>query len=215
MKRALIALTLLSACARPLTSNEAEVAQALFGSSLDTSKVSVSVNLGLLPLPEPRPDAAVAGATPAKAPPGLCERKRTTSRRMTGPAAFVLWNAVFMGERYYAPDSFAGFPDSVPFPSAILMAHELVHVWQWQNRARTHYTPIGGASETVENVDPYWFTVDPKAEFLTYGFEQQAAIVQDFTCYALFDRTSPHLAELAAVLRPVLPVDNFLSKLAR
>ncbi|MEJ1991329.1 MAG: hypothetical protein P8X50_06305 [Maritimibacter sp.] len=57
------------------------------------------------------------------------------------------------------------------------------------------------------------FEVDPNAEFLSYGYEQQAAMVQDFTCYALFDRQSPRLDELATLLRPVLPVDDFLAKL--
>ncbi len=37
--------------------------------------------------------------------------------------------------------------------------------------------------------------------------------MQDFVCFALFDRDDPKLDELAAVLRPVLPVDDFLAKL--
>ncbi len=216
MKRALLLLPLLSACARPLAPAEADMAQALFGPTLDTSKVSVSVNLGLLPLPEPwrfRRAAGAGEAEPVAPPPGLCERKRSTKRHYTGPAAFVLWNSVFIGEDYYLPDSFKGVPGSAPYPASVLMAHELVHVWQWQNRAVTHYTPIGGASETADHIDPYWFEVDPNAEFLSYGYEQQAAMVQDFTCYALFDRQSPRLDELVTLLRPVLPVDDFLAKL--
>ena len=65
----------------------------------------------------------------------------------------------------------------------------------------------------MENVDPYWFEVDPNAEYLRYGYEQQGAIVQDFVCYALFAPDDPALDELAAILRPVLPVDGFLASL--
>lgn len=213
--RALLLLPLLAACARPLTSSEVEVAHALFGSSLDTSKVTVSNNLGLLPPPEPRPAREADAATPTKAPQGLCDRKRSTTRHYTSPAAFVLWDGIFVHEPYYSADAFRGFPDYAPYPSSVLMAHELVHVWQWQNRAITGYSPLVSAGESVEHIDPYWFKIDPQAEFLTFGYEQQAAMVQDFVCYALFDSTSPRLNELARVLRPVLPVDNFLTKLAR
>ena len=59
----------------------------------------------------------------------------------------------------------------------------------------------------------YWFTAARDAEFLTFGYEQQGAIVQDFVCYALFDAEDPKRDELAALLRPVLPVDGFLAAL--
>ena len=147
------------------------------------------------------------------APEDLCVRKRSTSREWRWPAAFVLRDDVFFSYDFYLSDTFAGFPESVPYPSALIMAHELVHVWQWQNRARTGYTIRGSAGETVATVDPYWFTAARDAEFLTFGYEQQGAIVQDFVCYALFDAEDPKRDELAALLRPVLPVDGFLAAL--
>jgi len=204
----------LSACARPLAPTETMVAESLFGPSLDTEVVSVTAGIGVLPLPQARTTAAGPAMDEARpAPDDLCVRKRAARRHWTWPAAFVLRNTVFFSYDFYLADTFRGFPVSVPYPSALIMAHELVHVWQWQNRARTGYTVPGSAGETLEKVDPYWFAVDPDAEFLTYGFEQQGAIVQDFVCYALFDSDDPEHDDLAALLRPVLPVDGFLQKL--
>lgn len=213
MHRALTALFILTACARPLTPNETLVAKGIFGDTLDTHAVQVKAGIGVLPLPRPRrpePGAEPAIRTP---PPDLCERKRSTVRYWDWPAAFVLGDTVYFSYKYYTPDAFAGFPLSAPYPGSVLLAHELVHVWQWQNRARTAYTTEGAAGETLAQVDPYWFEASRNAEFFALGYEQQGALVQDFVCYALFDRDDPKLDELAAVLRPVLPVDKFLSEL--
>ena len=212
---ALAAAVLTSACARGLTPNETLAAKALFGDTLDTSEITVSANLGLVPLP-PEPPAPEGGAaTPTEPPKDLCVRKRSTKRSYQSPAAFVLFNDVYFNERFYTEDTFSGFPDSVPYPAALIMAHELVHVWQWQNRAVTGYTPLVSAGESWEQVDPYFFNAAGRPEFLTYGYEQQGAILQDFVCYALFDSDSPRLGELAGILRPVLPVDGFLAELGR
>lgn len=213
---ALASLVLLAACARPLTSNETLAAKALFGDTLDAEAVTVRAGVGILPLPrEPRP-APDAEARPAVSPPpGLCDRKQSTQRYWTWPAAFVLNNDVFFSYDYYPHDAFRGFPRSVPYPASVIMAHELVHVWQWQNRAITNYSPTRAGGETVENVDPYWFADADATEFLSYGYEQQGALVQDFVCYAIFDSANPRLRELAAILRPVLPVDDFLALLGQ
>ncbi len=207
------ALSLLAACARPLSPTETMVAESLFGDTLDTSTVTVTAGVGALPLPRARSAAGPAMSEARTPPEDLCVRKRSTRRYWTWPAAFVLWDDIFFSYDFYLADTFAGFPESVPYPSSLIMAHELVHVWQWQNRARTGYTVRDSAGETVENVDPYWFVADRNAEFLRYGYEQQGAIMQDFVCYALFDSKDPKLDELTAILRPVLPVDDFLAKL--
>lgn len=212
---AMVPLALVAACARPLTPNETLAAKALFGDTLDTSAITVSANLGLLPPPSEPPAPAGKAAEPVAPPKDLCVRKRSTERSYRSPAAFVLFNDVFFNERLYTDDTFAGFPNSVPYPSSLIMAHELVHVWQWQNRAVTGYSPLISAGESWEQVDPYFFDATGRAEYLTFGYEQQGAILQDFVCYALFDSSSPRLEELAAILRPVFPVDNFLALLAK
>jgi len=210
---ALLALALLSACARPLTPNEALVAKGLFGDTLDAEAVQIKAGVGVLPLPRERKPKPGVEPKAVNAPEGLCERKRSTRRHYDWPAAFVLGNSVYFSYSYYAPDAFRGLPESAPWPASVLLAHELVHVWQWQNRDRTAYTPEGAAGETITQVDPYWFDAAGRAEFFALGYEQQGALVQDFVCYALFDRKNPALNDLAAVLRPVLPVDDFLASL--
>lgn len=209
---ALAVLLLLAACARPLTPNETAVARGLFGDTIDTDVVRIKAGVGLLPLPRPRPATAQTGPA-VKPPPGLCSRHRSTRRYYDWPAAFVLGNDIYFSYRFYSPDAFAGLPDSAPYPASVLLAHELTHVWQWQNRARTAYTTTGAAGETFAKVDPYWFEPGRAAPFSALGFEQQAAMVQDFTCYALFDPANPELRVLVRRLRPTLPVGTFLSAL--
>lgn len=51
------------------------------------------------------------------------------------------------------------------------LVHELVHVWQYQALRRT------GLELLLSRV--YRYTLDPSRPFLRYGYEQQAAIVED------------------------------------
>jgi len=216
MKRApLLALLLLAACSRGLTPAETEVAQSLFGETLDPGRVRIMAGIGVTPLPQPEPVAVVAAAeaAPVDPPPGLCERHPSTRRYWTWPAAFTLYDKIYFSYKYYASDAFGGFPDSVTFPASLILLHELVHVWQWQNVERTAYTIQASAGETIDHVDPYWWVSEAGRDFLSYGYEQQAAIIEDFACYALFARDDPKLDELSTLLRPVLPVDRFLAGL--
>ena len=63
----------------------------------------------------------------------------------------------------------------------MLFAHEMTHVWQWQNRDITGYHPLKAASEHSAP-DPYLFDLENSPKFLDYGFEQQGAIVEEFVC---------------------------------
>lgn len=60
--------------------------------------------------------------------------------------------------------------------------HELVHVWQHQNRVLS--TPREAARETLKHKfhyqQSYHYTLARNSDLTTYGFEQQAAIVQDY-----------------------------------
>ncbi len=205
---ALVLLAALGACSRGLTPNETALAGALFGSALDTGAVRVLVGVGLTPLPEP---VIAATASPARsAPPDLCVRTLSGKRKFVWPAAFTLGDHVFFNPRYYLADAARGFPAALPLPASMVLAHELVHVWQWQNRAQSGYTILGTALESAARVDPYWWQTESTHPFMAFGFEQQAAIIEDFACFALFDSQNPKLDELAALLRGVLPVDDFL-----
>ena len=52
------------------------------------------------------------------------------------------------------------------------LAHELTHVWQYQALKRS------GIELLFSRV--YRYRLDPLREFLSYGYEQQAAIVEDY-----------------------------------
>jgi len=60
--------------------------------------------------------------------------------------------------------------------------HELVHVWQHQNHVLS--TPREAVRETLKHKfnysNSYHYTLLPKRDLTSYGFEQQAAIVQDY-----------------------------------
>lgn len=217
-----LAFMLASGCTRPLTENEAAFTKSLFGDTIDTDVIEVLAGAGITPLPYETPQQKMARAETAKTPPrkapdDICVRKPSPrAYAWSWPAAFVLENNVYLSYRYYAKDAFAGvYQGRVPYPQALLMAHELVHVWQWQNRERTLYTPEKSGSESVKSRDPYYWVSDAGREFLSYGYEQQAAIIEDFVCYALLDPEDPKLDEIAEILAPIIPVDGFLKSLGR
>ncbi len=53
------------------------------------------------------------------------------------------------------------------------LAHELVHVWQYKALRRT------GIELLASRI--YRYRLDPARPFLSYGYEQQASIVEDYT----------------------------------
>ena len=209
----LATLALLGACTRPLSDNEAALAGALFDASLDPAKVRVAAGIVFTPPSAPPSALAAAPAAPRPAPPNICRRTQSTQRVIALPPAVTLGNRIIFRPRYYLPDTARGFPASLPLPAAPMLVHELVHVWQWQNRAQTGYTILGAAGESLARVDPYWWQGEAATRFAAFGYEQQAAIIEDFACLALFDRKNPRLAETAALLDGVLPTAAFLARL--
>lgn len=207
----------LSACARGLAPGEAAFADALFGNSLDQGRIQVQRGVGLLPLPRAEAEAQADDSLPPprRAPQGICDRVPSPRQGFQWPAGMVLWNQLYLRRDFYGADLMEGWPRTVPVPHVLLMAHELVHVWQWQNRDRTRYDPASSGAESVRSRDPYWYVPDADRAFLSYGFEQQAAMIEDYVCYSLFDPTAPRRAELRALIHPVLPLDAFDARLGR
>ncbi|TAL38095.1 MAG: DUF4157 domain-containing protein [Alphaproteobacteria bacterium] len=64
--------------------------------------------------------------------------------------------------------------------------HELVHVWQHQNRVLS--TPREALKETLKHKfnysKSYLHRLSPDKDLTRYGFEQQAAIIQDFFLFS-------------------------------
>ncbi|HFQ14831.1 MAG TPA: hypothetical protein ENK41_00630 [Rhodobacteraceae bacterium] len=215
MKPAALALIfLLAACARPLTPGETSFAENLFGPGLDPAKVQVRVGAGLTPLPKPEPAPRAAPKATAAIPAGFCTRT-PQPQKVRWPAAFTLGNSIFFRRDFYTADSFPLWPDAVELPQSFVMAHELVHVWQWQNRATTRYSPLRPLAEAARKADPYYWDGTGPRPFRTYGFEQQAALIEDYLCFRLFEPTSPRLNELREILAPALPLDRLEAALAR
>jgi hypothetical protein len=91
----------------------------------------------------------------------------------------------------------------------MLLAHEMTHVWQWQNRDLTGYHPLKAAFEHIASPDPYLFDPDTPADFLSFGYEQQGAIVEEYVCCRTLapqaERTH-RLHDMLAAVMPVAPI---------
>ena len=206
MIRFVVILVLLAGCSRPLTSVETEFANDLFGPSLDTSKVRVTQGLGIAPLYRtvPKAEATIVTGTDK-----ACIRTPSPTRSANPPQAFAFKNRLHFGTGLYSSDMALVWPEYLRFPQAIILAHELTHAWQWQNREKTGYTPWRAVRESLLKVDPYFSNPDDAPTFLLFGYEQQAAIVEDYVCFAVANPNHPRRFELREILQPVLPMDRF------
>lgn len=206
MRKLTLVLTFLalSACSRPLTEAEAQFATDLFGEQIALEKVRVTQGLGLAPLYRTVP----AEVTVLRGTDRACVRT-PQPRGAQPPQAFALYNRMHFDSELYSSNMALGWPDGLRFPETLILAHELTHVWQWQNRAMTGYTPRRAVAESWQFADPYFSRTGDRPDFLRFGYEQQAAIVEDFVCFTVANRTHPRREELREILAPVLPIEQF------
>ena len=197
-----LCLILLTACARPLTPEEKSFAQQIHGNTIEVTRIRVR-------------DGALVGKTTIRRQqrPRLACRERILPEReaevvTVSPAALVLYNEVFYARDWYEPNFLPEYPQAMSLFHVMLYAHEITHVWQWQNRAVTNYTPIKSASEHTRSDDPYLFDLNTSARFLDYGYEQQASIVEEYVCCQALDPTAPRTERLAAMLRGAFPLGD-------
>lgn len=189
-----------AACGRPLTGSETAFAQSLFGPTLDTGKVRI------LSLPYWDRDAGeprlMRGTERA------CVRT-PQPRGAQPPRAFVFGSSMYFSGSLQARDMALAWPSALRFPQGLVVAHELTHVWQWQNRAWTGYSPFRAAAESLALPDPYFSATGEAPVFFAFGYEQQAAIIEDYVCFTVANPTHPRRAELRELLAPVFPVEAF------
>ena len=199
----LFSLLVLTACGRPLTEAETAYLTAIHGEDLDTSRMRLV-------------DGHFAGEftyqIPVR-PRTTCQERiwppMTEQRTVTvSPAATVLFNKVLIRKDIFRADFLKGWPEEVDLLDAMLFAHEATHVWQWQNRARTHYHPLKALREHATQKDPYLFDPDNTTTFLDYGYEQQGSIVEEYVCCRLLDPEAPRTARLRALIGAEMPVDR-------
>ncbi|SPJ23646.1 hypothetical protein [Palleronia abyssalis] len=200
MRRLLpLLLLLLSACAaRPLTQAERAFAATVHGPTLDVTRVRI---VGRNPLYQFR-------QIRDPRPPLTC-RERIRPPEIgpieTRVAATVLFNRAFFARPFYLDDYMAEYPQAMNLYDAMLLAHELTHVWQWQNRARTGYSPFKAAGEHGPGIDPYLFDLPEDAVFSDFGYEQQGGLVEEFVCCRTLDPEGPRTKRLYNLLNPVFP----------
>ncbi len=204
----LVLLAVLAACSRPLTPAEEAFANDLFGPDLDTSKVRVAQGLGVVPLYRTVP----ANVTLVEGTDRACVRT-PQPRGAQPPQAFAVGNRIHFETGLYSSDMVIQWPERLRVPQALVLAHELTHVWQWQNRERTGYSPARAVAESIELADPYFSEGD--AAFFSFGYEQQAAILEDYVCFAFANPDHPRRQELREILAPVFPLDRFDEVLGR
>ncbi len=193
MRRSLLALLLLAACGRPLTPAEVAFLSDLHGPALDTSRVRLHDS--------PR----LSGVRVLPAPPRLTCQSRLfppprgeTIRTATG--AISIFEDIYVRRDLYRDDMVEGWPEVLPLADAMLLAHEMVHAWQWQNRDVTGYHPLRAAFEHVGSADPYLFDLGTSADFLDYGYEQQGSIMEEYVCCRTLAPEAPRTARLHAML---------------
>ncbi|WP_416368683.1 hypothetical protein [Tritonibacter mobilis] len=194
---------LLSACGRSPTEREQMFLGKIHGESLDYSR---------LRLVEGAPLRAVTFRRPQR--PRVTCRERILPPRPAGelvtasPAALALFNHIFFTRDWFLPDYTPEYPEALHLVEAMLLAHEATHVWQWQNRAVTGYTPLKALGEHSRSSDPYLFDLDGPADFLAYGYEQQGTIVEEYVCCRALAPDAARTQRLHAMLARVMPVSD-------
>ena len=195
-------LGLLASCGRPLTPTEIAFASTIHGDTLDTAKVR---------LVDGAPTRAVTFRRPAR-PRTTCRERilpPITDEIVTSkPAAVTLWNSVLFDRDWYLDDYLPDYPDTVGLIAAMLLSHELTHIWQWQNRKVTGYSPLRAAFEHQRGNDPYLFEIDTQPRFVDFGYEQQGAIVEEYVCCRALDPAAPRTGRLHALIAQVMPVQD-------
>ncbi|SLN39398.1 hypothetical protein [Pseudooctadecabacter jejudonensis] len=146
-------------------------------------------------------------------------RPQTTCREKIAPppsgptiqtrtAGAVAWTHVLTNPDWTIPDYADGYPERINLVAAMFFAHEMVHVWQWQNRDVTGYSPLKGLAEHRPGVDPYLFDPAAHIRFLDMGYEQQAALVEEFICCRTLAPEGARTERLYDVLSAVMPVQH-------
>ncbi len=200
--RFLVAFLLLTACARGVTDAEAVLMGDVMGDSLDTSEVRL-IEVGVIGLrTRTYPTRPQVTCREKIAPPidGPTFQTRT--------AGVVAWTHVMTNPDWTLPNYAEGYPERINLVAAMYFAHEMVHVWQWQNRAVTGYSPFRGLAEHQPGTDPYLFDPDQEIDFLAMGYEQQASLVEEYICCRTLAPDAPRTQRLYETLSAVMPVQH-------
>ncbi len=204
--RVLLILLLLVACGRPLTPSEAAFMGELQGDQLDTSPIRIVENplIGAITMRYPARPATTCRERIFPPPEGDFVDSRV--------AGMVLFNHLHVRPDMNVPD-YTEMPNGQRhLAAAMFFAHEMTHVWQWQNRDRTGFHPLRAAREHAAIVDPYLFDTTAEISFLAYGYEQQASLVEEYVCCRSLDPQGARTTRLEALLAQAMPVTPLQSR---
>ncbi len=199
LTRTVAVLGLLAGCeTRDLTQGERWFGASVLGDSVRFEDVSV-VRGAMV--------ALVPTTVPVRPRDSCRERiRRPRSKPAAGVfGAFVIGDTIYFARDAWEGDFLGGYSDTLDLVAAMRLAHELTHVWQWQNRREVGYSPLFAMFEHVELDDPYLVEIDPARDFLDYGWEQQGVIVEEFVCCRSLDPDAPRTAELHRLISAVFP----------
>lgn len=202
MRILFLLLLVLAACGRPLTTDEKAFLQGIHGDTLDTKRVR---------LVDHAPLRAYTFRIPKRARVTCQERLLPEPKEeiVTGaPAAAVLFNTVFLNHDFALPNYLQDYPERLRLLEAMFFAHEMTHIWQWQNRKLTGYHPLKAVREHQTKADPYLFDLSTQPKFLDYGYEQQGSIVEEYVCCTALDPKAERTKRLYDMLAEVFPVKD-------
>lgn len=174
-----LALFILSGCSRGLTTNEIAFLGKSHGNNVDFSKIKIQK--GGLPNILPR------------------------------ASAVTVRNKIFWSSKTYRNDF--NPPNNVAFvEDLMLLAHEITHVWQFQHKELTGYNiskVIAEHTKFGKRVYDYPIPINPNRDFLSYRYEQQGQIVQDWVCLSSFQL--PDASIYGRIISQHIPLKNFAS----
>jgi len=209
MRLLLVLCLMLAACGRPLTEAE-RVFMAELQPGLDPQPIRI-VDMPLVGLrSHTRPVRPRATCRELIFPPpqGLTVQ--------TGAAGVATFRRIWINPDYYMDDYLAGYPNEMRLVAAMFFAHEMTHIWQWQQRAITRYHPLRGASEHWVSDDPYLFDIPSETQdFLSYGYEQQASLVEEYVCCRALDPHGARTGRLEDILQPYLDLTPINERISR
>lgn len=201
--RALLILALmvtLVACGRPLTQAEAAYMAELQGAGFDPAPVRIAQSplIGLITHRYPARPRTTCRERVIPPPDGPMIESRT--------GGMVIFNTAYLRPDMVL-DDYSSMPDGRRHLYAeMFFAHEMTHVWQWQNRQLTGYHPLRAAREHATLVDPYLFDTGADRRFLDCGYEAQAALVEEYVCCRALDPQGARTARLEALIGQVMAV---------
>lgn len=198
---AVVMVFALAACGRSLTPSEQAFMAELQGDSFDPAGVRITRNslIGLGSVTYP-------------------VRPRTTCRERIAPppesdvitgstAGVVLFRTLHARPDFFLDDYIAREDGALNLVSAMFFAHEMTHIWQWQNRETTDYHPSRAFAEHLRTEDPYLLDGESNFDFLDYGYEQQASLVEEYVCCRALDPDGARTERLRVLLSDYMDIN--------